>query len=709
MQTTGKVLLVSLFLLWSCALSESAFSADQKVVDDLLLAAFKAEKIGGSSAKVAEKFQAVLEADPNNYYALIKLGSMKMPKAQATNQDKKATADAIDYFLRATLARPENPDAFLYLAQLYYQLGYMTEGDRYARMANTLPQTVVYDSACLMGWRYEDTGNYYAAVMTYAPLVLGSDSKFKFDPYLLQRLYNAAFLAPPPYDWVYTVFSELLGEERSKEASDALRRLFNEILMSSPRMVEKDFVEILFKLYLRESLLRVLAGLQTTISGGVKVPERFEMPTSIYQLFFCNPEEIVSRPFTDPYDAFVRASFDPARDQDRVLSELKDLRDEALKVIADEKNDLEKAKKLFNWLKKRALVDYNALDGFSAKGVLEDKKFLCLSGSIIYTLLARDAGLKVNGVLEPGHAYASFNGDRKIRVETTTEGPEGFDYRPESTVKSHEKNRVLQLGPFATYGEVTEPMEFVAYQFSNAAAFSMYDLVLNKYEKLLRQVLKDSLHMDEARQADIISRWKTYGVVGGQENMAFRRIVRKMAAADDVFRGEVIKQLDKNIELLKTARGMSPFDLWFRDNIRTYIFLAAMYESLPAEAAAEERERKRIKLRTKKAGAERSMLVASVPGYKSAVPAEELEADAASVDAELEQLDQEEKESWDAEKKFWLKAVKRLSKAAKEFSCDDRLQTYLARMQGRVIALAEVRGDAQVMDELRAYASSPRP
>jgi len=267
MQTTGKVLLVSLFLLWSCALSESAFSADQKVVDDLLLAAFKAEKIGGSSAKVAEKFQAVLEADPNNYYALIKLGSIKMQKAQATNQDKKATADAIDYFLRATLARPENPDAFLYLAQLYYQLGYMTEGDRYARMANTLPQTVVYDSACLMGWRYEDTGNYYAAVMTYAPLVLGSDSKFKFDPYLLQRLYNAAFLAPPPYDWVYTVFSELLGEERSKEASDALRRLFNEILASSPRMVEKDFVEILLKLYLRESLLRVLAGLQTTISA----------------------------------------------------------------------------------------------------------------------------------------------------------------------------------------------------------------------------------------------------------------------------------------------------------------------------------------------------------------------------------------------------------------------------------------------------------
>ena len=351
-------------------------------------------------------------------------------------------------------------------------------------------------------------------------MALGAGSKFKFDPYLLNRLYQAALFAPAPYDWVYPVFNELAGgEERSKQVLDLLRNALNEALAGFPQMVQKDYVEIVVKMILREILL---ADLRKSISANANLPERYEMPTSLYKHFFCNPDEIPSCPFTDPYEAFVKASFESAQEQARVLSELKGLRDEALKVIADEKNDVDKAKKLFGWLKKRALVDYNALDGFSAKGVVDDKKFLCLSGSIIYTLLARDAKLNVCGVLEPGHAYASLASDRKIRIETTTEGPEGFDYKPDA-VKSREKDRVLQLGPFATYGEIKDPMKFVAYQFSNTAVLSVLDLVLNKNEKLLRQVLKDVTHMDEAKQADVISRWKTYGIVGGRENMIFWR------------------------------------------------------------------------------------------------------------------------------------------------------------------------------------------
>ena len=71
----SKALLVLTFALFAGALtSSSVFSADQKMIDGLLLAAFEAEKTSGFSAKVGEKFGAVLKADPNNYYALDQVG-----------------------------------------------------------------------------------------------------------------------------------------------------------------------------------------------------------------------------------------------------------------------------------------------------------------------------------------------------------------------------------------------------------------------------------------------------------------------------------------------------------------------------------------------------------------------------------------------------------------------------------------------------------
>ncbi len=699
MRMKTKACLVLAFAVLAMTLSQSVFSADPKVVDEMLLAAFREEKVGGSSAKVAEKFEALLKADPNNYFALLKLGTIKMQNSQGKSQDKKAMAEAVDYFLRASLSRPENPDAFLYLAELYYKFGYVGEGDNYARMAKTLSRYVVYDNVCLMGSRYEDTGNYYAAVMTYAPVALGAESKFRFDPYLVNRLQSAAFQAPPPYDWVYPVFDQLLGEERSKQILDALRTALNEAVANVPQMVQKDYVEIAVKMLLRELLL---GGLQSVVSADSKIPERHEMPTVFYKQFFCKPEEIPSNPFKDPYEAFVKASFDSVQEQTRVLSELKGLRDDALKVIAEEKSDVEKAKKLFIWLKKRILVDYNALDGFSAKNVIDDKKFLCLSGSIVYTLLARDANLNVCGVLEPGHAYASLISDRKIRIETTTEGPEGFDYRPEA-VKSHERDRVLQLGPFANYGEITEPMKFVAYQFINAAEFGRQDLVMNRNEKLFKQILKEMTHIDEGTQADVITRWKTYGIMSSRDNMIFWRVVRKMAAADDIFRADMIKQLDKNVEFLKTARALSPFDLVYRDTIRRYIMEAADFESLPAEVAEEERNQKRIKLQAKRRSGDRSMIVASTGLKPAKKTAEEQEMDASSIDAELEQLNQEAEENWEVEKKFWLKRLKRLANASKDFPCDENLQNNLARVSGRVQLLAAARGDAGIMEVLRPY------
>ena len=229
MRLKSKALLVLAFAVCAITLPLSVFSANQKNIDEMLLAAFREEKNSGSSSKVAEKFEALLKADPNNYFALIKLGAMKTQNIQGSGQDKKTMAEAVDYFLRATLSQPQNPEAFLYLAELYYKFGYVAEGDSYARMAKTLSRYVVYDSVCLMGSRYEDAGNYYAAVMTYPPVVLGAESKFRRDPYLLKRLSYAASSATPPYDWVYIVLNEDIGAERSKQILDNLRNGLNSL------------------------------------------------------------------------------------------------------------------------------------------------------------------------------------------------------------------------------------------------------------------------------------------------------------------------------------------------------------------------------------------------------------------------------------------------------------------------------------------------
>jgi len=169
---------------------------------------------------------------------------------------------------------------------------------------------------------------------------------------------------------------------------------------------------------------------------------------------------------------------------------------------------------------------------------------------------------------------------------------------------------------------------------------------------------------------------------------------------------DLIKQMDKNVEFLKTARGLSPFDLVYKDLIREYIMEAADFESLPAEVAEGEREHKLLKLLAKKRSADRSMIVAST-GLKTAKKdGEEEKVDAASIAAELEQLEQEAKENWEGEKKFWLKRVKRLANAAKKFPCDEKLENNLARVSNKVRVLAEARGDEAIMEELRPFEAS---
>ncbi|MBI4962801.1 MAG: hypothetical protein HY913_05950 [Desulfomonile tiedjei] len=693
-------LLLGCFLVFVSALASSpiVLAADQKSPDDLLLAAFEAEKDGGNSVVVMEKFQEVIKADPENYYALIKLGLMQMGEGKKKSKARLQETEATKYFLRAALARPTSPEAYLYLAQLNYGLGYIPEGDQYLNMSRSLDGHIVYDEVCLAGWRYEDTGNYFAAVMTYAPAALSRDSRFKGDPYLMKRLYMSALLSPPPYDWALLVTKLMIGPQ-ADQIVEGLKKLVNEFLLSHPRFARQLNSQMIVNYILRILTVQVLGR---AVNLTDKVPDRHELPQSLHKLFFCSPDEIPRQRFSDPYEAFVKASPGTPEDHKRVLAELKSLKENAVTATASIRDDEERAKELFIWLKKNALRDYHAFDGMSAKSVVDDHKYQCLSGSILYTLIARDAKLDVKGFLIPGHAYAVLNKEKQIRIETTAEEKEGFDFDPAKAAKrSREQDRAVYRSAFDSYGVISDPMKLIAYQFSNAASQGIANLVLNKYEPLFRKVLENELGLGPVAQTESIEMWRRYGQVGYKtkrgvvrvptDSPQFSTLIRSMAVKDENFREELIKQLDQNIEMIKVARGMAPFEVKFRHLIDNWTRQAAIYELVVALAAAEDREKKRLAAKVQAAKPE--MAVAARP----------VTADAAKAGpAEEEKIKQEEQQSWNTEKQHWLRGLKRLSDAVKQYPCSEPLQKSLKQVYSEARAEAVKRQDGAAIDALNA-------
>jgi hypothetical protein len=692
----ARGLVIGCFLVFLCIAADSStvWAKSQKSVDDLLLEAFKAEKASGNSIMVMEKFQEVLKADPQNYYALIKLGLMKMGDGKNMGKTRFQETGATEYFLRAALAQPTSPEAFLYLAQLNYRMGYIPEGDQYLNMSRSLSGHIVYDEVCLAGWRYEDTGNYFAAVITYAPAALSRDSRFKGDPYLMKRLYLSALLSPAPWDWTLLVSKLMIGAQ-ADQLVEVLNKQASAFLLTHGQLARHISPQFIVNYILRIFTLQVL---ERMVKLSPEVPDRHELPASLYKLFFCSPDEIHRQRFSDPYEAFVKASPGSPQEQQRVLAELKSLKEKAINAIAGIKNDEERAKQLFTWLKRNALKDYHAFDGMSARSVVEDKKFQCLSGSILYTLLARDAKLDVKGFLIPGHAYAVLDEGRQIRIETTADEKEGFDFNPaKAGTRSRERDRAVYRTAFDSYGVISDPMKLIAYQFSNSASRGIAQLVLNKYENLFRQVLKSEVGLGAVAQTESIDMWRRYGQVGYKtkrgvvrlpvDSPLFAKLIRTMAVKDDNFRRDLINQLDKNIELVKQARGMAPFEVKFRHLIDVWTQQAAVYEMIVAITAAEDREKKRLAAKVQAAKPE------------MAVPARLAGADTAKIDpAQEEKLRLEERESWQKEKQYWLNGLKRLSEAVKQYPCSEPLKRLLGQVYGEARAEAVKRHDASAID-----------
>jgi hypothetical protein len=172
--------------------------------------------------------------------------------------------------------------------------------------------------------------------------------------------------------------------------------------------------------------------------------------------------------------------------------------------------------------------------------------------------------------------------------------------------------------------------------------------------------------------------------------------------------------------MMKTARGMSPFDFYFRNLIDTWTLEAAKYEYLVAQTAMVERTKKRLNAQLQKAKLEESVPTASLAGKtapsgdakktqdkteqdKTAADKDKTVEDKAALDTEMEKIDQEEKQNWATERQYWLRGMKRLSAAVKQYPCNEKMREQLELAYRQARGLAEQRMDVAAMDELKTY------
>jgi hypothetical protein len=513
-----------------------------------------------------------------------------------------------------------------------------------------------------------------------------------------------------PYDWVYEV-SRLLFRQTAGEIIDLVNDYVIQAFLRSPNLRKNYSQKEAADLILRQLILNELKSYVALLD---RVPERYKMPTVLYKSVYCDPSEISKTPFKDPYEAFVKAAPDKTGEHERVLAELLTIREEALKEIAGAKNDEEKARRLLSWLKKNVLKDYSAVEGASVKSVVDQKKFDSIVGTILYVLLAQDGKLNSKALFLPGHAYAVVSvGDRTMLIDTAAETTEGFDVKPETLTNFRERDGALNHSPHESFGEVSEPMEMVAHAFADAAIKSVDLLVLNKYESLFRRTLKDEFGFDDTTQTELIRGLRRYGYARvpvrdeffslSLNSGGFRNLIRLMAAADDRFRGDMIRQYDRNSQILKTARQLAPFDLKYRDLLDDSIIRLARSEYEVADTAMLERSAERVRQFLETNQAELPALLTALAGAKAAGAAAVGQKPAAGGVAR--ETDQERRENWVQERDYWLRGVRRLVEAVRQYPCDERLKRSLGEVYSKGLALAEQRQDLAFADELKRYAA----
>lgn len=745
-------ILVTLVVLTLCLCqyaSAKQFDPQDLVIRNLLLEAFKTASPQQRKAKLEE----ILKKSPENYHTLVKMAEIE------ENRGASGLLDAREYLLRAALQQPERPEAYLALAQSYYHRGDVPDGDRYMMMGLRGPYgKLSYEGVCLEGQLELDTCNYYAAVITFGKAALSPQSPYRNDSYLIRKLYYAAGMSKPPsyYSndyWVPYIYAKLLNQSYGIDDD----RFYQEVLKDLRRVTEKIRARypqlppyVIQKVLNTVMYNKVMATLRHRVGATHWIEaighERYTLPDSFYNFGVCPQEEVAMlKPDLDLYDVFIEASVPDPKERAVIKKKLMAVRDKALAAVAGIKDPVEKGKKLFQWLRTNLIKEYDAVDGITAQGVVNDHKYLCLSGAIVYTLMGRDAGLDVNGFVQPGHAYAVLHdnkGDR-INVETTypvretAEFPAGFGA---SSRLAGMRGATLRATPDIV-GEVS-PIDLVSYQYINVGLNKLDNLTLNKYNSLLREVLKEAGY-SQVRINEFIRDWRNATLPPG---MQFA-IMATMSVGTDKTDETVKKQMEKyHAELMKEidgmmddhgrARAFNPFNKEFMTRLES---IASLYTHLlltrPASAmvkrlkdkmdeerrkarnnmeqeATEQGSREGTKEKEKDKKAEEKKGEEKKAGAAAGEKTEETAAAASTTESSEpatqpqpilsagEQAGDPEVRQWAKEKKVWLHSLAKLEAVVRAHPCSERLKRNLAE---HCLSVVKVLAIAKMLNGMREH------
>lgn len=718
-----RIVVVAFVMLLAVQHVYAGVSAITGPVMKLLEQARRAEATG--RLEVAEgKYEQILKKDPDHYQALVSLAQIHMKKAGDT-LDSRVIAECEHHLLRAAVNQPHRPEAYLVLAQLKYRTGEITQGDLYAKWAKDR-EPASREAYALLGQRYENSGNYVAATKEYQSAL----DNLPYDPYFLSRRYWAASSITTS-QWV----SDFIPYWQIVHVFDRFGPFLAPILNYDPDLVRWVIYELL-----RMSLV---ADFRQKAGKVTEFPTQYSLPE--FTFGYCRLQDRPPNNFGDLYEAFIKASVDDPKDYERLRQKLDAMKREALKTAEKHKDPKEKAKALYMWLKTKWLKNYDLEKGILAEQVLDDQKYLCLSGSILYALLARDADLPVYGMITPGHAYALLDfPDRDIPIEVTAEPmfnltrEEGFDIDWWNQFAA--LNRVnayggLRAGSSSRNIGKISPEELTAYQFINVFAHKEQKILDEfKDEKELIESLKLELRdkiVELGKRLREIDRMtdKDAGQVAELRTATIERYENVLIEIQDrIFEAglRIMKQVTdfeytEGRKLLQNALSLSPFTEEFSRIAEDVYIHKVIADVLPLMEAIKKRDRRRKKLELERRAAARSMgepdedekggkkkpgkgaakakpKSAEEKGAKDTYRAQSEQI--AQADRKLDRIKIQEKEEWANDKKIWLKAIKVLEGGLDSFPCSSRLKRMLQNLCTQVAALAMFNDDHETRAEV---------
>jgi tetratricopeptide (TPR) repeat protein len=528
----------------------------------------------------AEKIRELMDASSSvqlKYDCLLKLSEIQTAKGSRQNID-----DAVDYLFQAILIDNERGEAYTQLGNVYWNAGRFPEAQHYFRKAmNCGKNQRSFDTVCLQAQAYMDQGNHFAAIMLLSKAAFSKNSVHKGNPYLINKLYEATSIDPDKYNyWALPLFCSIFNVPM-----DVLQEKIRNVML--PPGYHRLEYGLSYRLSGRiVSLLRtapkVVSEYETTVDGK----NRYKVSPTVLAGLGQGPTPIDFDQEIDKFELALMASIDDKDQLKEVMNKVNAMREEARKICAQYSNDKDKAEALFNWLKKNMLVTYEIVEGIPAENAVLKQKYLCLTGSLYYTLFAREMDLDACGMLVPGHAYCVVHdGNKDIEVQTTQ--PNGFGANwgkaiadKQDAVEAGRKGGGM-LFTAKLVGEAS-PLDLIEAQYSNVILNLPDMLVFKSYKQLAKETISQVPKLDqfsasakkererydkkswsgEFTNDEVLKTAETVPFPGREKLM--ETLMRKMAEKDNDFRLALISAYDKRLKLMETALQLDPFNYVFK-------------------------------------------------------------------------------------------------------------------------------------------------